>query len=86
MFGYVFEMDENNIIAINLNKVAKIRVYHPSDEDKSRGRLDCIKFEYEHKELNETVYFGSKEECEEAFISLVPIWKKHLLEKIAYKK
>ena len=86
MFGYVFEKDENEVIAINLDKVVKIRVYHPSDDEKSRGHHDYIKFEFEHSELNEAVCFGSKEECEEAFISLVPIWKKHLLEKIAYKK
>ena len=77
MFGYVFEKNHGNeAVAIDLDKVSKIRVVHPDEDDRSKGYLDHISFEYEDSRFNEEVCFGTKEEADRVFASLVPIWKK----------
>lgn len=74
MFGFVFEKNQHDTIAINLDKVAKISVFYP---DRSKPEMaeyaDHIKFEFENPDLNEEVLFASREECEKTFNELLPM-------------
>ena len=74
MFGFVFEKNQYDTIAINLDKVAKISAFYPDRSIPEMAEYaDHIKFEFENPDLNEEVLFASREECEETFKNLLPI-------------